>query len=59
MNLIDIGVNLTHKSFEADQEKVIQNAAQAGVTSMVLTGTSLFESKEALETALEYENIYS
>ena len=38
---IDIGVNLTHRSFARDRDEVIDAACAAGVTAMVLTGTSL------------------
>ncbi|MEO8705489.1 MAG: TatD family hydrolase, partial [Kofleriaceae bacterium] len=40
MAIIDIGVNLTHRSFAGDRERVIDDAIAAGVTRMILTGTS-------------------
>ena len=40
MDLIDIGCNLTHDSFDRDREQVINAAHQAGVTQMVVTGAS-------------------
>jgi len=51
LNLVDIGVNLAHKSFRADLEQVIERAREAGVTRMVVTGTSEEGSEEALELA--------
>lgn len=38
--LIDIGANLAHNSFDDDRAEVIQRAADAGVTRMILTGSS-------------------
>ena len=38
MNLIDIGCNLTHDSFDEDREAVIQRARDADVNRMVVTG---------------------
>ena len=49
IELIDIGVNLTNKSLLADIEAVLQRAANAGVTQMVITGTTLAESAGAIE----------
>ena len=49
MQLIDIGVNLTHPSLAREAEAVIERARTAGVVQMVLTGTSLAESEAALE----------
>lgn len=48
MQLIDIGVNLTHPSFEQKHEAVLARAQAAGVCQMVLTGTSLDGSEQAL-----------
>jgi len=49
--LIDIGVNLTHKRFRRDRDEVIQRAADAGVARMVLTGVDLAGSEAALALA--------
>ncbi len=46
MNLIDIGANLTHKSFAQDFQQVVDNARSAGLTHIIVTGTNL-ESSEA------------
>jgi TatD DNase family protein len=51
MNLIDIGANLSHKSFHHDKEDVIQSATEAGVVHIIVTGTDLSSSKEALQIA--------
>lgn len=48
MQLIDIGVNLTNSSFDERHAAVIERAQQAGVVQMLLTGTSLEVSEQAL-----------
>ena len=54
MSLIDIGANLTHSSFDNDLEVVIQNAHSAGISKIIVTGTSLMESVRALELSKNY-----
>ena len=54
MELIDIGVNLTNKSLRSDLDGVMQRAIDAGVVKMVVTGTSLDESRAAIELCLRY-----
>jgi TatD DNase family protein len=49
MQLIDIGVNLTHSSFNDLHQTILDNARAAGVYQMILTGTSVSESQHALE----------
>jgi len=49
MQLIDIGVNLTHPSFAQEREAVLARAVAAGIGQMVLTGTSLDDSEQALK----------
>ncbi|MCP1676252.1 TatD DNase family protein [Natronocella acetinitrilica] len=51
MALIDIGVNLTSRRFDQDREAVIARARAAGVSGMVITGTSVEESEQALQLA--------
>ena len=47
LDLIDIGANLTHDSFDADREAVLARAASAGVRRIVVTGTSVTSSVQA------------
>jgi TatD DNase family protein len=47
--LIDIGINLAHDSFDTDRADVIRRAAAAGVTRMVITGSSLASTRAAIE----------
>jgi TatD DNase family protein len=51
MDLIDIGANLTHESFDRDREDVLQRARDAGIVQMVVTGASREHSPKALELA--------
>ena len=54
MELVDIGVNLTHKSFCCDLDETIMRARAAGVRRMVVTGTSVDESRAAQVLAVNY-----
>ncbi len=54
MELVDIGVNLTNKAFRHDRPEVIARALAAGVTRMIVTGTSERESHAARELTQEY-----
>ena len=49
--LIDIGANLTHDSFDDDREAMMQRARDAGVTRMVITGSSNQGSLDAARLA--------
>ncbi|RMH93830.1 hydrolase TatD [Lysobacter pythonis] len=51
MQLIDIGANLTHDSFDHDREAVLERARAAGVGRMIVTGASREHSPEALALA--------
>ena len=52
--LIDIGVNLTHRSFARDRAAVIARAQAAGVGVLLITGTSIAHSREAVELARQH-----
>ena len=51
MRLIDIGVNLMNPAFGQDREAVLAAAAAAGVSPLIITGTSLDTSAAALDFA--------
>jgi TatD DNase family protein len=51
-DLIDIGLNLTHDSFDKDRGQVIADAIAAGVSRMIVTGTSVTASAGAAELGL-------
>jgi TatD DNase family protein len=51
---IDIGINLTHKSFATDRAAVIARAQAAGVVQMVVTGSSAASSRAAMLLAQDH-----
>ena len=53
MELVDIGINLTHRSFDRDRDEVIARAARAGVKTLIITGTSVRDSERAALLARE------
>lgn len=58
--IIDIGVNLLHRSFEQDREQVVARAEAAGVSPLIMTGTSLRSSTEAARYAARFpQKLYS
>lgn len=58
--LIDIGANLTHQSFADDLDAVLQRAAQHSVDNIIVTGTSVTGSQQALALAKAYpERLYA
>lgn len=51
MQLVDIGANLTHDSFDRDRDAVLARARDAGVSQLVITGASREHSPKALALA--------
>jgi TatD DNase family protein len=49
--LVDIGINLTHDSYDSDRDAVMARAAAAGVVQMVVTGASAEGSRRAVTLA--------
>ena len=49
--LVDIGANLAHPSFQEDLHDVLRRAHAAGVTRIIVTGTSVEASRNAVELA--------
>lgn len=56
-NLIDIGVNLTHSAFSKDLPDVLSRAQQAGVSKMIVTGTDIEHSQQAIHLARAYPDV--
>src|SRR6186713_1998074 len=56
-SLIDIGINLAHDSFNADREAVIARAVAAGVTQMMVTGSSGESTRQAIEMARTHPGV--
>jgi len=57
MQWIDIGINLTHASFDGDREAVIERARAAGVVQMMVTGADLASSEAAVQLARVHRRI--
>ncbi len=57
MQLIDIGANLGHESFDHDRDAVLQRARDAGVAQLVVTGASREGSLQALQLAQRHPGI--
>jgi TatD DNase family protein len=53
--MIDIGANLTHASFHDDLDAVVARARAAGVSTLIVTGTTVAESRTACEIAERFE----
>ncbi|MBS0387252.1 MAG: TatD family hydrolase [Proteobacteria bacterium] len=51
MDLLDIGINLTHDSYADDRDAVIDRARAAGVSQLIVTGATLPSSAAALALA--------
>lgn len=50
-DLVDIGANLAHDSFDADRDAVIERAAEYGVRRLIITGSSAGSSEDAARLA--------
>ena len=51
--IVDIGLNLAHDSFDADRAAVVERAVHAGVTRMVITGSSIDSTRTAIDLVRE------
>lgn len=51
MELIDIGVNLSHDAFDHDRSGVMARARQSGIVQMIVTGSSIAITRKAIELA--------
>jgi TatD DNase family protein len=54
MRLVDIGANLTHPAFASDLDDVLARAKQAGVETIIVTGTTVDESRRAARLGLPF-----
>jgi TatD DNase family protein len=54
MQLVDIGANLTHAAFASDLDDVLARARQAGVGTIIVTGTTVEESRQATSLGLPF-----
>lgn len=56
-SLVDIGANLAHDSFDDDRDEVLQRAADAGVSRIVVTGSSDESNEKAAQLAEKYPGV--
>jgi TatD DNase family protein len=59
LELIDIGANLTHASFDSDRAAVLERAAAAGVIRQIVTGADLASSRAAAAMAADAPAVLS
>lgn len=59
MELIDTHCHLTFEPLAEDVSGVIQRSRAAGVTGWITVGTSLEDSRRAIELTRQYENMYA
>lgn len=57
MQLLDIGANLTHESFQSDLDAVLQRAQAHGIARMLVTGASRVGSAEALALSTAHAGV--
>ena len=57
--MIDVHCHLQFKAFENDYDAVIKEAFDAGLTTIINTGTQLSSSRKAVEFADKYEKLYA
>ena len=58
--LVDIGANLAHDSFDDDRDEVLRRAVDAGVDTLIVTGSSDSSNVAALELAQQHKGtLYS
>jgi TatD DNase family protein len=50
-DLVDIGINLSHRQFGSDRDAVVARAQAAGVRRILVTGTSVVSTRAAIELA--------
>lgn len=57
--MIDIGANLVHPDFDGDRAAVLERAIAAGVTTTIVTGTSVAVSSAAADLAEESAALFA
>ena len=56
-SLVDIGANLAHDSFDDDRDAVLRRAAAAGVSRIVVTGSSDDSNEKAARLAQAHPGV--
>jgi TatD DNase family protein len=52
--IVDIGFNIAHKDFQGDLKDVLARAAEANVTRLICTGTSVKSTKECMAIVAKF-----
>jgi TatD DNase family protein len=56
--LIDSHAHLEMKDFDADRDRVISRAEEAGISPMITVATTLPDARKALDISRKYESVY-
>jgi TatD DNase family protein len=56
-DIVDIGLNLAHDSFDGDRAAVLKRAQSVGVTRMIVTGSSLHSTVEAIRLTEDHPRL--
>jgi TatD DNase family protein len=59
MQLVDIGANLTHSAFQDDLDATLARARDAGVAQIVVTGTTVEESRKAVALSSGQSSVFA
>lgn len=57
--MIDIHTHLYWQSYDVDRDEVIARAREAGVEKMIVIGTTVEESRQAVQLAEQYPELYA
>lgn len=57
--MLDIHTHLYWKSYDADRDEVVRRARETGVKEMLVIGCTVDESRQAVETAEKYEDVFA
>lgn len=57
LTLIDIGANLAHDCFDVDRAQVMQRARAAGVAAMIVTGSTLDDTDNAIALCRRFPDV--
>lgn len=57
--MLDIHTHLYWDSYDADRDEVIARARAAGVKQLVVVGTTLEESRQAIALSVQYPDVYA
>jgi TatD DNase family protein len=58
VELVDIGINLAHDSFDADRDAMIERAERAGVRHFLITGSSVASTRTAIDLVRSHPSRY-